>query len=116
MKTSKETTIIPKEVQKEVLKVIKEFNDNELDLINDFYKYVAQFKGNCVFLMTQEYNKIMPTARLTYSGAMDNWDFEIFKYSSGSYDKNEMFFPGAEYIDGTIKGSLYACNTAYPPM
>jgi hypothetical protein len=116
MKSIKETTTIPKEVQKEVLKIVKEFNDEELDLINEFYKYVARFKGNYVYLMTKKYNKVMPSARLAYSGVMNKWQFEIYKYSSEHYDKNERFFPGSEYIDGTIKGALNACITAYPPM
>jgi len=42
--------------------------------------------------------------------------FAIYKYSSERYDSYEEFFPGVECLDGTVKGALYACNTAYPPM
>ena len=43
-------------------------------------------------------------------------NFAIYKYSSERYDAYEEFFPGVQYLDGTVKGALYACNTAYPPM
>ncbi len=108
--------ILPKEVKEEILKIIDEFNNEELDLINDFFRYVAEFKGNCVFIKTKRYKTVSPIARLTYSGDMNNWGFAIYKYSSEKYDKDEFFFPGVEYLDGTMKGALYACNTAYPPM
>lgn len=110
------TKMIPKEVEEEILKIIEEFNNEELDLINDFFRYVADIKGKYVFLKTKKYESISPIARLTYSGNMKDWEFAIYKYSSEKYDKDEFFFPGVEYLDGTIKGALYACNTAYPPM
>ena len=107
---------IPKEIKDEITKIIDEFNNEELDLINDFYKYIAEFKGKYVYLKTKKYDLISPIARLTYSGKMNNWEFAIYKYSSEEYDADEFFFPGVEHLDGTIKGALYACNTAYPPM
>jgi hypothetical protein len=108
--------MIPKEIKDEIKRIVKKFNDDELDLINDFYKYIAEFKGEEVFLKIKKYEKIFPTARLRYSGDINNLEFAIFKYSCNEYDVNERFFPGSEYLDGTIKGALYACNTAYPPM
>lgn len=110
------TKMIPKEVEEEILKIIEEFNNEELDLINDFFRYVAEIKGKYVFLKTKKYESISPVAKLTYSGNMKDWEFAIYKYSSEKYDNDEFFFPGVEYLDGTIKGALYACNTAYPPM
>ncbi len=115
LKTMK-TKMIPKEVKEEILKIIDEFNNEELDLINDFFKYVAEFKGEYVFLKTMKYKTVSPVAKLTYSGDMNEWEFAIYKYSSEEYDKDEFFFTGVEYLDGTIKGALNACNTAYPPM
>lgn len=111
-----EIKMIPKEVKAEVNKIIDEFNKEELDLINDFYKYIAEFKGQFVFLKTKKYKTVSPVARLTYTGDMNNWQFTIYKYSSEKYDNEEFFFPGVEYLDGTVKGALYAVNTAYPPM
>jgi len=110
------TKMIPQEIKEEIARIIDEFNNEELDLINDFYQYIAKFKGNYVYLKTKKYDSVSPIARLTYSGDMNDWEFAIYKYSSGQYDIDEMFFPGVEYLDGTIKGALYACNTAYPPM
>jgi hypothetical protein len=108
--------MIPKEEKEKVLKIINEFNNEELDLINDFFRYIADFKGKHVFISIKKYETVSPIARLTYSGDMNNWEFAIYKYSSGKYDNDEFLFPGIEYLDGTIKGALYACNTAYPPM
>ncbi len=108
--------MIPKEVKEEILKIIDEFNNEELDLINDFFRYVADFKGKYVYIMTKKYEIVSPIARLTYSGDMNDWGFAIYKYSSEKYDKDEFFFPGVECLDGTINGALYACNTAYPPI
>lgn len=112
MKTEK----IQKEVKEEVLKIIDEFNNEELDLICDFYKYVANFKRKYVYLGAKKYNTVSPIARLTYTGDMNDWEFAIYKYSSEKYDNDEFLFPGVQYLDGTIKGALYAGNTAYPPM
>jgi len=108
--------MITKEIKEEIIKIIDKFNSDELNLINDFYKYIAEFKGKYVYLKIKKYDSILPAARLSYSGKMDDWEFAIYKYSSEKYDMDEMFYPGAEYLDGTVKGALYACNTAYPPM
>ena len=43
-------------------------------------------------------------------------EFSIFSYSSNEFDKDIQFFPGSKYLDGTVEGALYACNTAYPAM
>jgi len=108
--------MIPKEKKEKILKIIDEFNNEELDLINDFFRYIADFKGKHVFISIKKYETVYPVARLTYSGDMNNWEFAIYKYSSDEYDNDVFLFPGIEYLDGTIKGALYACNTAYPPM
>ncbi len=42
--------MIPKEEKEKVLKIIEEFNNEELDLINDFYRYIADFKGKYVYI------------------------------------------------------------------
>lgn len=51
--------IIPKEIQKEVENDIDEFNKEELDLINDFYKYIAEFKGNYIYLNIKKKNQFL---------------------------------------------------------
>ncbi len=108
--------IIPQEIQIKIIKIIDEFNNEELDLINEFYKYIAEFKGKYIYLTIKKYDSILPAGRLSFSGEINNLDFAIYKYSSEKYDVNEMMFPGFHFINGTVKGALYACNTAYPPM
>ncbi len=108
--------MIPKEVKEEVLKIVDEFNNDELDLINDFYRFVAEFRGKYLYLKTMKYDRVSPIARLKYLGDMNKWDFAIYRYSSEKYDAEECLFPGFECLDGTIRGALLAGNTAYPPM
>ena len=110
------STIIPQKTRREIVTIVNEFNEGTLEIINSFYKYVAMFKGEYVYLNIKKYEKIFPAGRLLYSGDKENMDFEIYKYSSGRYDKDEEFFPGVQYLNGTVKGALYACNEAYPPM
>jgi len=108
--------IIPHDIQRKIEQIIDEFNKEELDLINDFYKYIAEFKGKYIYLKIMKYESISQAGRLTFSGDINNLEFAIYKYSSEKYDIDEMFFPGVQYLDGTVNGALYACNTAYPPM
>jgi hypothetical protein len=44
---------------------------------------------------------------------MDNWDFAIYKYSDNCYDPEEWFFPGEEFVDGTVTGAMKAGMKAY---
>ena len=53
-------------------------------------------------------------ARLKYTGDIKKWDFAIFKWSTESYDPDERFFPGVQYVDGTIEGAMKAGLAAYP--
>ena len=45
---------------------------------------------------------------------MKNRIFAIFRYSTEIFDDEDTFFPGDDYIDGTIEGALKAGNEAYP--
>jgi hypothetical protein len=45
---------------------------------------------------------------------MDNWDFAIYKYSDNRYDPEEWFFPGEQFVDGTVTGAMKAGMIAYP--
>lgn len=45
---------------------------------------------------------------------MKKWEFAIYKFSTESFDEEDIFFPGDEYINGTIEGALKAGNKAYP--
>ena len=55
----------------------------------------------------------LPICRLTWNGKMDNWDFANYKYSSEQYEPEEWFFPGAEFVDGTVTGAMQAGMVAY---
>ena len=107
---------ISKEIKDKIRQMVKKFNEDEFDLIDDFYKYVVEFKGVDVFIKIKKYEKLFPVAKLRYTGNIDKMEFAIFKYSINEYDANENFSPGSKYLDGTVSGALYACNTAYPPM
>ena len=48
---------ISKETKNEIKQMIKKFNDNELDLINSFYKYFAEFKENEIYLKIKRMKK-----------------------------------------------------------
>ncbi len=106
--------IIPEEVKKEVIKIIEEYNKKVYGHLNSV-KYLAEFKGNNLYLKRKEITgDISPMARLTYTGKMNKWEFAIYKWTSGSYDPDEWFFPGCEFVDGTILGALKAGDEAYP--
>lgn len=114
---------IPPEIQEEVQKLIDKFNREELkdarSLLDAFFPkkikrgYSARFKGKYLYLDRTDRYEPLPICRLTWNGKMDNWDFAIYKYSSERYDPEEWFFPGEEFVDGTVTGALKAGMVAY---
>ncbi|RME61283.1 hypothetical protein D6779_00375 [Candidatus Parcubacteria bacterium] len=103
---------IPPEVRAEVERKIAEFNRKHL---RGRAAYTARFRGRYVYVGREvAYDSPAPIFRLTYNGAMDNWDFAIYKYTSERYDPDEWFFPGAGKVDGTVEGALQAGLMAYP--
>jgi len=114
---------IPAEIQEEVLKLIDEFNNSELkgstSLLSAFFPkkmkrgYSARFKGKYVYLDRTDRYEPLPICRLKWNGEMDNWEFAIYKYSSEKYDAEEWFFPGEEFVDGTVTGAMKAGMIAY---
>jgi hypothetical protein len=114
---------IPVDIQEEVQKLIDEFNRVELkdstSLLEAFFRkkikrgYSARFKGKYLYLDRTDRYQPLPICRLTWQGRMDNWDFAIYKYSSERYDAEEWFFPGEEFVDGTVTGAMRAGMVAY---
>lgn len=114
---------IPIEIQEEVQKLIDEFNKSELkdstSLLSAFFPkkikrgYSARFKGRYLYLDRTDRYEPLPICRLTWNGSMDDWDFAIYKYSSEKYDPEEWFFPGEEFVDGTVTGAMKAGMVAY---
>jgi hypothetical protein len=116
---------IPIEIQTEIQKLVDEFNrknfkkvDPRLRMVfggNTNSGYSARFKGKFLYLDRAEGSrKPSPICRLTWTGAMDKWDFAIYKYSNDRYDPEEWFFTGAGEVDGTVTGAMAAGMAAYP--
>jgi len=103
---------IPDEVRKQADGIVKRFNQKVLKDPN--YYYVTRYKGSYLYLDRFDYGRVGPICRLKYTGSVDNWEFEIFKYSDEWYDPDEWMFPGSEHIDGTIEGAMKAGLEAYP--
>jgi len=104
--SKKSITKIPAHIRSQVEELISDFNKkNHTD-------YVARFKSGYVYF--DRASMRAPVFRLKFSGNMTQWDFAIYKYSSGSYDPNEWLFPGAELVNGTVEGAMKAGLEAYP--
>ena len=103
---------IPKNVKEEVIKIIERFDRNNLENLD--CNHIPIFKRN--YLYIDRRNGVSPSepiCRLKYTGDMKEWVFSIFRYSRMEYDPEEDFFPGNEYVDGTIEGALKAGMRAY---
>ena len=107
-------TSIPKETQYEIAEIIDKFNQKTFHASIEHLSYFPEFKGKYLYLKRKEFENVSPVARLTYTGDMKKWDFAIFKWSREQYDPDEWFFPGVEFIDGTIQGAMKAGLKAYP--
>ena len=104
---------IPQTIQTQVTAIVKKFNAEEIKNPNNFY--YPRFKGHYVYLDRGSSERKEPICRLKYLGKMNSWEFAIYKYSSEQYDPEEWFFPGVEFVNGTIEGALKAGMEAYPP-
>ncbi len=104
---------IPAHVKSEVNKIIDRFNREDL---KEFHcMYIPGFKGSNLYLDRDDgAESPSPICRLRYTGDMNKWEFEIYKYSSGQYDPDEWMFPGSECVNGTVEGALKAGMEAYP--
>ena len=100
-------------IKAQVAERIAAFNRQALPDPNVFYQ--PRYQGAFLYLDRCDYGHVGRVCRLTYTGALDDWDFAIYKYSDERYDPDEWFFPGAELVDGTIEGAMRAGLAAYPP-
>ena len=103
---------LPNDVKKQVEDIVKRFNASEIR--NPRCRYVPRYRGKLLYLDREDYGRRHPICRLEYTGNMENWYFAIYKYSDEHYDEEEMFFTGAELVDGTIEGAMRAGLKAYP--
>ncbi|MGH2371602.1 MAG: hypothetical protein ACRDI2_25810, partial [Chloroflexota bacterium] len=90
---------IPDTVHQEVVQIVEQFNRDVLR--GAAVRYVPRFRGNYLYLDRTDYGRPSPICRLRYTGAMDTWEFAIYKYSDERYDAEEGFFPGSQHVDGT---------------
>jgi hypothetical protein len=105
------TKRIPDKVKAQVNESIARFNERSSD---PACYYVARFRGSYLYLDRSDFGQVGPICRLKYTGDMNNWEFAIFKWSTERYDPDEWFFPGSEYVDGTVEGAMMAGLHAYP--
>ena len=104
---------IPEDVRREVSEIVDRFNQEVLG--EDHRMYIPRCKGSYLYLDRNDgAGRPSPICRLRYTGDVRNWEFAIYKYSSGQYNPNEWFFPGEECVDGTVEGALKAGMKAYP--
>lgn len=103
---------IPEKVRAQVDAIVEQFNEKEMRGSRSFY--IARYRGSYLYLDRKDWGRVCHVCRLKYNGAMDNWDFAIFKYSDERYDPEEWMFPGSEHIDGTVEGAMRAGLGAYP--
>jgi hypothetical protein len=103
---------IPLDIQESAQRTIEHFNRT---VLKQSIRYVPRFKGAFLYLDRQDYGGA-PTeiCRLKYMGAIENWEFSIFKHSSNRYDSEEFMFPGAAFLNGTIEGAMRCGMEAYP--
>jgi len=76
--------------------------------------YVTRYRGLYLYLDRYDYGVLGQRCRLKFNTSLTDWDFAIYKYSDERYDSEDWFFPGAEYLDGTIEGAMRAGLEAYP--
>ena len=98
--------IISDETRESILECVEHFNKNEL---TKEYSFKAEIKGKFIYLKLNG----EPRCRLQYNGDLNSLEFAIYKYSSSNYDPDEFFFPGSDYVDGTIQGALKASLEVY---
>jgi hypothetical protein len=103
---------IPDEVRAQVNAIVDRFNETEMRGRHSVYS--ARFRGSYLYLDRNDWGRVVHVCRLKYNGAMDNWDFAIFRYSREFYDPDEWMFPGGGHVDGTVEGAMRAGLGAYP--
>ncbi|MCB8943410.1 MAG: hypothetical protein H6658_06620 [Ardenticatenaceae bacterium] len=130
--------LIPDEIREQVIAIVNQFNEEntlppEANPMQQILKlfgralpsakgtqhpigaYVPRFRGAYLYLDRVGYNqRPSQICRLKWKGAMDGWEFAIYKYSDNGYDPDEWMFPGSGEVDGTIPGAMRAGNKAYP--
>lgn len=106
-------TPIPDAVKTQVADRITAFNHAYIQ--DSQIYYLPRYRGAFLYLDRCDYGQVGPIGRLTYTGALDRWEFAIYRYSDERYAPDEWLFPGAGALDGTLEGAMRAGMAAYPP-
>jgi len=106
-------TRIPQAVKTQVADRIAAFNRAVIQ--DPHVAYRPRYRGPFLYLDRCDDGRVGRIARLTYTGALDGWEFAIYLYSDERYDPEEWLFPGEEELDGTLEGAMRAGLAAYPP-
>jgi hypothetical protein len=106
-------TPIPDVIKSQVTDRITAFNQAVVQ--DPDVAYLPRYRGAFLYLDRWDYGQVGHIGRLTYTGALDRWEFANYTYSDARYDPDEWLFPGAEELDGTLEGALRAGLVAYPP-
>ncbi len=102
---------IPREIKQAVDKIVEDFNENVLKDRRRYYQ--TRYRGRFLYLDQSDNGRLTPICRLEYTGSIAKWKFAIFEYSSESYNSQEWFFPGSNFVDGTVEGAMRAGLEAY---
>ena len=111
VKTKPNKAAIPVQVREDALRAVEEFNRKELRGTGS--RYLPRFKGKYLYLDREDFGDVGHICRLEYAGSKRGWYFAIYRYSDERYDEEDWFFPGNQFVDGTIKGALKAGMEAY---
>ncbi len=103
---------IPENIKVQVEEIVNRFNQEVIKNPNAFY--ITRYRGVYLYLSRQGISIAFQVCRLKYNGAINDWDFAIYKHSSDRYDPDEWFFPGSGFVNGTVEGALKAGLEAYP--
>lgn len=106
---AKSTSIkIPEEVKAAIGQRVQTFNKAHKS------GFQVEFKGKYCFLSKIGWREPTKLGRLEWTGDIEKWTFDVYKYSRAFYDPNEYMFPGREDLDGTIEGAMRAGFKLYP--
>ena len=101
---------ITEDVKSKVIELVETYNKGKEN------RYIPRFQVSKGFLFLDRQDrgqKASKICRLKYKGRIDNWEFAIYKYSTATFSPDECFFPGEEYVNGTIEGAMKAGDAAY---
>jgi hypothetical protein len=99
---------IPEEVKAAMMQRVVAFNKANKSI------FQVEFKGKYCYLSKMAWKSPTKLGRMEWTGDIEKWTFDVFKYSRKFYDPDEFMFPGREDLDGTIEGAMRAGFKIYP--